>query len=1093
MTGEQKLRFDALAADRREWVDANRKNKFEGGIKNLLTDLYPDNAHFIYELLQNAEDAGATTVRFTLTDKAVEFEHDGSRLFSEKDVESITSIGTSTKKDDATAIGKFGVGFKAVFAYTQTPEIHSGVFHFKISDLVVPQAISPGGVNGMTTFVFPFDNPKKTPKTAVAEIERGLRELTDNTLLFLSNIRKVEYLLPDGNTLGSLERTDADRQPTLPDIASVSGCQIEIRSFQPGAKQEAISHWLRYTSGAAVTNDDGQSTTCRIAAAFKLEPSEPEETKPAKGKSGKPKAAWRIVPCDPGQVSIFFPCEKETSKLRFHLHAPFASTVARDSVRDCPANSRLRDALASLVAESLPDIRDRDLLTMEFLAVLPIPDDTLSPFYEPIRSAIVTAFKTQNLTPIKSGGHLKADRLYCGSSDISAVIDDDDLAFLTGLPPPLWAANAPQRGQRADKFLGSLEIDEWGWKGVAKVFQSCCTDKGQKSKIETWICKKSDTWLIQFYALLAKHAEQTDPYMMKRAWHELAAVRVVGSASRQRITAKCVDAIPAPDEAQVRHVTPNQAFFPEQNTNKRQPLDTPSDILLVKPEVYENGPLSESTKEPARAFLRSIGVREYDLRVAVEHCLVRYQTEGVPDDNHFEQIRFFVAFWRKYPNDLPNEIKSARYLWAFKDGNPENMCWYSPLEIALDTPYEETGLAEFSSVHGKAILWPGYLEKLGKNTSHQEFVSFLKAMGVMYRLKVVASPTRWWHPNGNKLVSDDFSKYSLGNERSSSKEIDEDWTIDGFDQYLLCAINGKLRASQLIWAAIITTDSKAAKARYAKNGKSHLIEVASLLTQRLNAAAWIPDRDGVVRKPQDMTREMLREDFKFDDRNGLLTAIGFGENAEKQSAEHQARETKAREFGFSAEELDELARAKKEGRLQINPRVPEFPDRTAPDPERRSAKVAAEAAAAPAKTYETRERSVRTSKGGVAATTYLSNQYTGADTQMVCQCCRKEMPFRKRDGKPYFEAVEAFGREDITAEHEAPHLALCPLCAAKYKEFVKRDDAAREALKEDVQTAPNGQREFDLMLDTPARLRFTGTHVCDLRAVLSTSGTKGVY
>jgi hypothetical protein len=32
---------------------------------------YPDNAHFIYELLQNAEDPEATEVQFTWTDSGV--------------------------------------------------------------------------------------------------------------------------------------------------------------------------------------------------------------------------------------------------------------------------------------------------------------------------------------------------------------------------------------------------------------------------------------------------------------------------------------------------------------------------------------------------------------------------------------------------------------------------------------------------------------------------------------------------------------------------------------------------------------------------------------------------------------------------------------------------------------------------------------------------------------------------------------------------------------------------------------------------------------------------------------------------------------
>ena len=37
------------------------------GIRGIVEELYPDRAHFIYELLQNAEDAGATEASFELT------------------------------------------------------------------------------------------------------------------------------------------------------------------------------------------------------------------------------------------------------------------------------------------------------------------------------------------------------------------------------------------------------------------------------------------------------------------------------------------------------------------------------------------------------------------------------------------------------------------------------------------------------------------------------------------------------------------------------------------------------------------------------------------------------------------------------------------------------------------------------------------------------------------------------------------------------------------------------------------------------------------------------------------------------------------
>ncbi|MDD3077445.1 MAG: hypothetical protein PHE44_12970, partial [Proteiniphilum sp.] len=69
--------------------------------------LYPDRTHFIYELLQNAEDVKATSVKFSLHSGRLEFEHNG-RLFNEADVRGICGVGEGTKTEDLTLIGKFG-------------------------------------------------------------------------------------------------------------------------------------------------------------------------------------------------------------------------------------------------------------------------------------------------------------------------------------------------------------------------------------------------------------------------------------------------------------------------------------------------------------------------------------------------------------------------------------------------------------------------------------------------------------------------------------------------------------------------------------------------------------------------------------------------------------------------------------------------------------------------------------------------------------------------------------------------------------------------------------------------------------------------
>ena len=47
------------------------------GFYKTLSSLYPDNAHFVFELLQNAEDAKATKVRFELSDESLTFKHNG--------------------------------------------------------------------------------------------------------------------------------------------------------------------------------------------------------------------------------------------------------------------------------------------------------------------------------------------------------------------------------------------------------------------------------------------------------------------------------------------------------------------------------------------------------------------------------------------------------------------------------------------------------------------------------------------------------------------------------------------------------------------------------------------------------------------------------------------------------------------------------------------------------------------------------------------------------------------------------------------------------------------------------------------------------
>src|SRR5437899_2914252 len=60
----------------------------KGWRQSVLADKYSERTHFIYELLQNAEDAGATRVQFLVFEERLEVRHDG-RYFNPRDVVAI--------------------------------------------------------------------------------------------------------------------------------------------------------------------------------------------------------------------------------------------------------------------------------------------------------------------------------------------------------------------------------------------------------------------------------------------------------------------------------------------------------------------------------------------------------------------------------------------------------------------------------------------------------------------------------------------------------------------------------------------------------------------------------------------------------------------------------------------------------------------------------------------------------------------------------------------------------------------------------------------------------------------------------------------
>lgn len=402
-------RFETLCRERRTQADA-AANLLGDGLKRLLADLYPDQAHFLYELLQNAEDAGASTAEFILESDRLLFSHDGSQPFSFRDVEAITTI-KSTKRDDDTKIGKFGVGFKAVFSYTTRPEVRSGEFSFAIEDLFVPVPTSGRAPVGRTDFVFPFNSPEKPCAAAYDEIGRGLAGMAETTLLFLKNIKSIQFVIDDGRSGELLRVEHGDRH-------------VSVRRTEDDSTIE--SHWLRLLGGRRLSTLIPKGHY--VAAAFQLDGA---PTPRAKGARSRPVS---VVPVDRGSVCVYFPAEKQVSGLKFHVHAPFEPTPARDSIRNTPENAELVTAIGKLIANALDDLRRDGWLNDGLLAALPNHEDSVGEMFGTVVESVRRAFWEHAITPSVGGAHLRADALVQSPPEFRRALTAPDLRDVDATP-----------------------------------------------------------------------------------------------------------------------------------------------------------------------------------------------------------------------------------------------------------------------------------------------------------------------------------------------------------------------------------------------------------------------------------------------------------------------------------------------------------------------------------------------------------------------------------------------------------------------------------------------------------------------------------
>ena len=324
-------------------LSASLRKDMESMLETISKDLYSSDVHFLYELIQNAQDNSYPVpqkrrIQFTLLkdDPTGSPDSEGCLCvinnelgFNEEDIKSICSAGQSTKKKKKIEgfIGEKGIGFKSVFKISSFPHIFSNGFHIHFKDRDPDIGLG---------FIFPYwvdqipaivqDNIDKTcillplKKDCYEQIKAALLRHKPETSLFLNNLQEIVIDLGDEDYTASF------------DLVRQNDNIVSLTETINGKKQQ-YQYWLAEK---------------KILV--------PDDLHEAKREGVSERTIIVALPLDNQSfdysVFAYLPSDMK-SGLPFLINADFLMTSSRETFNESPWNEWLLEELAEHGAECI--------------------------------------------------------------------------------------------------------------------------------------------------------------------------------------------------------------------------------------------------------------------------------------------------------------------------------------------------------------------------------------------------------------------------------------------------------------------------------------------------------------------------------------------------------------------------------------------------------------------------------------------------------------------------------------------------------------------------------------------------------------------
>ena len=1003
--------YRAISAYNEEMLGKDRASRMSQ------VSMYADTAHFVFEILQNADDAGATEVVFEVSEDRLVIEHNGNP-FTSDDVKAISYFGKG--KTDITKIGHFGLGFKSVFAYTASPRIHSGNESFEITDLYTLRALPlPADLErNRTRFVLPFDHETSRPAyieagrlkkgtTARKEIAAKLAKLGPETLLFTRNLAEIRW--------------EADGRPGhyLREERPLAGGGRELFIVTADGEE---SCFLVFEQPVDAGGRETSPTGRLVQIAYKLTKRLSDE--------------GAISPVVGAKLFVFFQTDKETHT-GLIFQAPYRTTPARDNVpEDDEFNRQLVRQSADLLVESIQQLKKLKLLSLEALSALPLDFERFAEgaFFYPVHAAVRDALQRLPLLPTSTGGFVSARQAKMArGAELTKVFDTDQQETLFGiegvrwLNPALTSARYPALYQllvgRRRSQPGYFQKAEWASEPLAVDVE--VSAESMASRLTAGFLKaQSDEWLMRFMSYVAKSSIY--------AFHSIAIVRL---ESGEHVVPKGKDG------------QPNAYLPPQDGSVELNGLPMVKASLLTKRDVVDflQDDLDLGPPDLADFALTRILPKyrkaEKEVSVASWKKDFRIVVSGLATDSNEKKGRLLEA------------IRTTAFLIGVLSSNRNDLKLVTPSQLYLSSPEVD----EYFAGDETFYITPSDFYEQGDPET-------LVSMGVARTPRVArrtkdyrghVSITSWhgWHKRG----LDGF---------------DPEWAIEGLAGALQ---NPTPVRSKLIWRLLLANSScirgvvESSTRQSFENPRRE--EVISATGRLLMETPWIlGDGDAFVR-PCDIALDELPPGFEkaSTEARALAERLGMKKSEEQEAiavlARGDSRKRKIAEYLMNAsddvmEKFEKLIpkqrelpefKSFKEGiqslhRVAVgNPAEGRGGAAPVSNPERYR-RTAEDAVREAVTTHRTSPRIVTFAVARDLSSNKLAREFLEQEYQGRCQVTGQT--FQKRTGGNYFEALSLVGRLD--AEHlNDPGNMLC-LCADVAAQFMYAEFAWLDSVEEKI-------------------------------------------